>query len=74
MGNRAHFHRFMAGLADYLAQAGEAVVSKDTETLIVSIERRLDARIAIPSRDSEAVLYAIYSGAYGDYHRARAFA
>jgi hypothetical protein len=64
----------VAFAGDLLARAGFAVVSAETYALLESIERRLAIGAAVPSSDFEAVLYAIYAGPYGDYHRAEVFA
>lgn len=40
-------------------------------TLFESIEARLSIGAAVPSSDFQAVLYAIYAGSYGDYHRCK---
>jgi hypothetical protein len=54
-----------------LAASGRAVVSSEIGAEIERIERE---RYRVPLAAMEAVLYAIYSGPYGDYHRAKQFA
>ena len=60
--------------ADYLARNGYAVVSVEMAALADSIEARLAIGVAVPSREFEAVLHAIYAGPYGDYHQPKVFA
>ncbi|PTE07395.1 hypothetical protein [Mesorhizobium helmanticense] len=49
-----------------LAIAGFAVVSREIDAEIKRIEA---LRYDVPLRELEAVLYAVYSGPYGEYHR-----
>ena len=57
-----------------LSLAGFAVVSRETLAAVERIEARLTIGVAVPSADLEAVLYAVYSGPYGEYHQAQVFA
>ena len=59
---------------DTLARAGYAVVSAEIGALANGIEARLSIGVAVPSREFEAVLYAVYAGRCGDYHTAKVFA
>jgi len=59
---------------DRLARAGIAVVSSETAALIEDVERRIGAGSHVSSAEYEAILYAVYSGPYGEYHRAKVFA
>jgi hypothetical protein len=61
-------------LEDALARNGIAVLSPEMGSLFNSIEHRLSIRAAVPCRDFQAVLYAIYAGPYGDYNQCRVFA
>jgi hypothetical protein len=59
---------------DTLARAGFAVLSPAMGSLFESIEARLAIRAAVHCSEFQAVLYAVYAGPYGDYHRCKAFA
>ncbi len=57
-----------------LARAGIAVVSAETAALIENVEHRIRASLPVSSAEFEAILYAIYSGPYGEYHRPKVIA
>jgi hypothetical protein len=59
---------------DTLARGGYAVLSPSMNSLFESIEIRLSIRAAVRCSEYQAVLYAIYSGPYADYHTAKVFA
>lgn len=59
---------------DNLARSGFAVVSAETMARVVDVERRLSAGLPVSAEECEQILYAVYSGPYGDHHRAKVFA
>ena len=59
-------HDFLALAESILAQAGYAVVSRETAAALESIERRWAWGELVPLEDLEAVIYAIYSGQFGE--------
>jgi hypothetical protein len=57
-------------LDNRLARAGYAVLSTEMHALAVSIELRISIGVDVPWHEYEAILFAIYASAYGDYHEA----
>jgi hypothetical protein len=53
---------------------GFAVLSQPMAALFESVELRISIGADVSWGEFEAVLFAVYSGPYGDYHRALTFA
>ena len=59
---------------DLLAVAGWCRLSRENLALFESIERRIALSIEVETHEYERILLAVHASAYGDFHRALAFA
>ena len=61
-------------VAEWLARRGYALVSVETGALLERVEAKLSIGVDVPLHQLETILYAVYSGPFGDFNTAKVYA